>query len=366
MRSYRTPAAALAGRELRSIVRAVAFLARRTASSIRAVATPLPRADSSFTTSSIRARTPVGIGKVTSVSVPTRSPSTRAISTVLAGVATIAERAAASSGLAEEDSWGMSRPKASTTSLVTSLSTSTSTFTAAIYLVGGLRRPAGQRNAAVRWSSCCLMTGWAGFIGWLLLEAAKTSDLGGQMWGRLVKLITGCGAVALSGGCLSGGPAAGASPAGSPPPMRGQRQQAVRRPRGAAPIHARDLDLDGEPQQQHDHRRQGSFVHQLAGQEMRAGHRLSQRHPSEPAELRGGDLRSRVLGDSPVRFRMQSREGLRHRRAQHLRAGRDVACIRGLDAVELRQIGPRRVRGAAQSAGLLHQAARVREVRCSV
>jgi len=43
------------------------------------------------------------------------------------------------------------------------------------------------------------------------------------MWGRLVKLITGCGAVALSGGCLSGGPAAGASPAVSHSPMSGQQ-----------------------------------------------------------------------------------------------------------------------------------------------
>src|SRR5580692_5354743 len=86
---------------------------------------------------------PVGIGKVASVSDPTIRPPARAISTVLAGAATMARSAASSSGRAVVESWGSSALNASTTSAVISLSTSTSTSTGAIYPV---RRRHGERH----------------------------------------------------------------------------------------------------------------------------------------------------------------------------------------------------------------------------
>src|SRR5258708_12231712 len=93
------------------------------------------RAASSTTTSSTHALIPAGIGKMTSVSVPTISPPARATSNVLAGADTMTDSASASSGAALLESWGISRPNASTTSLVTSFTTSMSTSTGAIYLL---------------------------------------------------------------------------------------------------------------------------------------------------------------------------------------------------------------------------------------
>jgi hypothetical protein len=69
-RWYRRLADSRDGREVRSTVRAPAARARRIASRLSAAPTPWPRADSSTTTSSIQARIPVGIGNVTSVSMP--------------------------------------------------------------------------------------------------------------------------------------------------------------------------------------------------------------------------------------------------------------------------------------------------------
>src|SRR5258708_13034729 len=105
------------------------------ASSVSASPTRWPRAASSTTTSSTHALIPVGIGKMTSVSVPTISPPARATSNVLAGADTMTDSASASSGAALLESWGISRPNASTTSLVTSFTTSMSTSTGAIYLL---------------------------------------------------------------------------------------------------------------------------------------------------------------------------------------------------------------------------------------
>src|SRR5258708_11764692 len=105
------------------------------ASSVSASPTRGPRAASSTTKSSPHALIPVGIGKMTSVSVPTISPPARATSNVLAGADTMTDSASASSGAALLESWGISRPNASTTSLVTSFTTSISTSTGAIYLL---------------------------------------------------------------------------------------------------------------------------------------------------------------------------------------------------------------------------------------
>jgi hypothetical protein len=62
------------------MVRAPAAWASRIASRLSAAPTPWPRADPSTTTSSIQARSPVGIGKVTSVSMPMIWPDARAAS----------------------------------------------------------------------------------------------------------------------------------------------------------------------------------------------------------------------------------------------------------------------------------------------
>ena len=56
---------------MRSTVRTPLAWASRMASWVSAAPMPCPRADSSTTTSSIQARSPVGIGNITSVSMPT-------------------------------------------------------------------------------------------------------------------------------------------------------------------------------------------------------------------------------------------------------------------------------------------------------
>src|SRR3984957_12658896 len=94
---------------------------------------PWPRAASSTITSSIQARSPVGIGNITRVSVPEIFPSERATSSVLASEPTTASSTARSAGGALLDSWGSRTPNASTTSSVTSRSTSTLTVTRALY-----------------------------------------------------------------------------------------------------------------------------------------------------------------------------------------------------------------------------------------
>ena len=118
-------------RDVRSTVRAPCPRAIRSASWVSAVPAPCLLAASSTTTSSIQARTPVGIGKTASVRVPMISPgppvaaSPRATSTVLDEAPTTRASAAWSSGGADLDSCGSSRPKALTVSSVTSRSTST-------------------------------------------------------------------------------------------------------------------------------------------------------------------------------------------------------------------------------------------------
>ena len=96
---------------------------------------PCPRAASSTITSSIQARTPVGIGNITSDSVPAIFPPDRAMSSVVASEPTTRASTARSAGAALLDNWGSRTPKASTTSSVTSRSTSTLTVTRALYRV---------------------------------------------------------------------------------------------------------------------------------------------------------------------------------------------------------------------------------------
>ena len=108
---------------------------------------PWPRAASSTITSSIQARTPVGIGNITSDSVPEIFPSERAMSSVVAAELATPSSTARSAGGALRDSWGSRTPNASTTSSVTSRSTSTLTVTRALYRA---RRPAESAPAAAR------------------------------------------------------------------------------------------------------------------------------------------------------------------------------------------------------------------------
>src|SRR5690348_4462576 len=100
----------------------------RTAASDSAWPVPVRRALSSTTTSSIQARRPVGMGNMTSVSVPTTSPSSRATSSVIASCRTIAASVSRSGGGALRDSCGTRRANAATSSPFTSVMTSTSTW----------------------------------------------------------------------------------------------------------------------------------------------------------------------------------------------------------------------------------------------
>jgi hypothetical protein len=89
---------------VRSIVRAPAARASRIASSVSAAPTPWPRADSSTTTSSIQARSPVGMGNVTRVRMPMISPPARAASRLFPFQAATCRTASASSVGADLDS----------------------------------------------------------------------------------------------------------------------------------------------------------------------------------------------------------------------------------------------------------------------
>ena len=97
----------------------------RTASLDSSSPAPRPRNFSSTTTSSIRARSPVGSGNITRVSIPAIVPSQRATSRVMAGDALSAVMSEIVSGAAELESCGSSRPNAVTTSSSMSPSTST-------------------------------------------------------------------------------------------------------------------------------------------------------------------------------------------------------------------------------------------------
>ena len=119
-RWYSRPAALRDGREVRSTVRAPAARARPIASLVSSSPTPLPRAVSSTTTSSIQARKPVGIGNIASVSVPMIVPSARATSRVTAGEPTIFSSAPRPGGPVVADNCGTSRANAATSSSVTS------------------------------------------------------------------------------------------------------------------------------------------------------------------------------------------------------------------------------------------------------
>src|SRR5438067_1609333 len=141
-RLYRRLAASREGRDVRSTVTAPAAAARRKASRFSASPTPLPRADSSTTTSSIHARTPVGIRNNASVSEPTMVPSSpRATRSAVAGDATIADSWAGVGAGAERDSWGIKRANAATSSSVTAATSSTLTPPNSLLSVGdGNRR----------------------------------------------------------------------------------------------------------------------------------------------------------------------------------------------------------------------------------
>jgi len=117
------------GLDVSSTVRAPNPTARRTASWLRASPTPRPLTASSTTTSSIQARTPVGILKTTSVSIPTIRPSSRqsrATSTVLAWASTISRIRSGVGKGALRDSCGIKRLKAATSSSSTLLAVATS------------------------------------------------------------------------------------------------------------------------------------------------------------------------------------------------------------------------------------------------
>src|SRR5207249_255652 len=117
-------------RDVRSTVLAPRCLARSTAARVNASPTPRPRAISSTTTSSIQARIADGMRKTTRVRVPMmRLPAlgSRARSTVLCGAPMISASDSRVSRAADEDSWGRSRPNASTTSAVAASAITTST-----------------------------------------------------------------------------------------------------------------------------------------------------------------------------------------------------------------------------------------------
>ena len=143
-----------------STVRAPNPTARRTASWLRASPTPRPLTASSTTTSSIQARTPVGILKTTSVSIPTIRPSSRqsrATSTVLAWASTISRIRSGVGKGALRDSCGIKRLKAATSSSSTLLAVATSIPPAevepiAVWLTHRSAAAGEQREPAVRWS----------------------------------------------------------------------------------------------------------------------------------------------------------------------------------------------------------------------
>src|SRR4029077_5156857 len=117
----------------------------RSASWLSASPTPWPRAPSSTTTSSIHARTPVGMRKTINVRDPTISPSTRATSRCDAGDVAISLSCSAEGAGADLDSCGISLANASTISGVTALQTVTDTviawevnaYTPATYVLPG-------------------------------------------------------------------------------------------------------------------------------------------------------------------------------------------------------------------------------------
>src|SRR5690554_6482398 len=88
---------------------------------------PWPLAYWSTTTSSIQARTPVGIGNTTSVSEPTIWSAASATSKWQAEESTIVLSASSDGGGLELESWGMRRSKADTSDGVTSVTSMVST-----------------------------------------------------------------------------------------------------------------------------------------------------------------------------------------------------------------------------------------------
>ena len=105
--------------------------------------------------------------------------------------------------------------------------------------------------------------------------------------------------------------------------------------RGLDALHARALDLDGEPQLPLDHRLVERAVHQHARRRVRAGNQLPQHQPPEPAELHRGNVREQADAVDQVRFGLQAELDLQHERAKHLRPARQLDGVRGVDDLEL-------------------------------
>ena len=93
--------------------------------------TPCPRAFPSTTTSSIQARTPVGIRNMANVNEPTITPSRRAMNKVDASDDTKSCRASRPGGGLDDDNWGINTSKAATNSSSTCVQMSTVTPTVA-------------------------------------------------------------------------------------------------------------------------------------------------------------------------------------------------------------------------------------------
>src|SRR5712691_9477142 len=116
----------------------------------------------------------------------------------------------------------------------------------------------------------------------------------------------------------------------------GGRRRPMWHGRNGTWLSARYLDLDGEPQLRRHHRQHlAGPVHQLRRRGVRPGDQLPQPLAPEPAQLCWRHLGPGRVEPDAVRPGLQSDRELRYLRAEHLRPGRVLEGLRGINAVEL-------------------------------